>query len=172
MTKQQDPPWLAIARQSLGVTETPGKATTPAIRKWLVELRAWWTDDETPWCGVALAAWMNAAGMPLPKHWYRARDWLNWGMVLDEPALGCVVVFDGGPTRPGAGHVGLCVGRNGAGALMVLGGNQGNRVSIAPFSPSRVLGYRFPIGPAAGVWLDRQLPMLASNGQPLSTVEA
>lgn len=161
-----EPPWLKVARQSIGVGETPGKATTPAIRKWLVELHAWWTDDETPWCGVAVAAWMNAIGVKLPKHWYRARDWLNWGVPLQEPALGCVVVFE----RIGGGHVGLIVGRTGIGTLLVLGGNQGNRVNIAPFNPERVLGFRWPQEHIAS--LSVGLPTYASNTQPVSTNEA
>lgn len=162
----KDPPWLTAARESLGVAETPGKATTPVIKKWLVELNAWWTDDETPWCGVAVAAWMTAVGVRPARHWYRAKAWMDWGFPLPEPTLGCVVVFH----RSGGGHVGLCVGRNAAGALMVLGGNQGNRVSIAPFSPDRVMGYRWPIEHVGLLTAD--LPMLASNNEPLSTNEA
>jgi uncharacterized protein (TIGR02594 family) len=89
-----DPNWLTIARKYIGVAETPGKETTPIIRRWLIELGAYWQDDETPWCGVACAAWMREAGMPIPKHYYRARAWLDWGVPLDEPLLGCVVVFE------------------------------------------------------------------------------
>lgn len=135
-----DPLWLSFARQDIGLAETPGKATTPKIRQWLIELGAWWYDDETPWCGTAVAAWMNKAGCELPKHWYRARAWLDWGLRLTEPALGCVVVYE----RGGGGHVGLVTGYDQNGRILTLGGNQGNRVSIAPFDQWRVLGYRWP----------------------------
>lgn len=170
MTQSQEPPWLIIARQSLGVAETPGRETTPVIRRWLLDLRAWWADDETPWCGVAVAEWMKAAGVKPARDWYRARGWLDWGVPLSAPTVGCVLVFDGGPSRPGGGHVALAVGRNRVGALMALGGNQGNRVSIAPFATARVLGCRWPEEHVA--LLTAGLPTLAANNQPLSTNEA
>lgn len=160
-----DPHWLTIARRDLGVEETPGKETTPAIRRWLVELGAWWRDDSTPWCGVAVAHWMLTAAVPIPKNYYRARAWLEWGTTLARPALGCVVVFD----RRGGGHVGLVVGQNELGYLLVLGGNQGDRVCIAPFSPDRVLGYRWPPLELSG-YRDA-LPMLSAT-LPISTNEA
>lgn len=156
-----DPPWLVVARQSIGLAETPGKQTTPQIRKWLVELRAWWQDDETPWCGVAVAAWMNASGVKLPRHWYRARDWLNWGAILPDPVLGSVVICARGA---GSGHVALAVGRDTGGRLLLLGGNQGNRVSVMPFLDSRVIGVRWPTEHVA--MLTKGLPVLASTSAP------
>jgi uncharacterized protein (TIGR02594 family) len=160
-----DPPWLTIARRDIGLEETPGKDTTPKIRRWLIELGAWWRDDEAAWCGVSMAAWMHEAGAAIPKHYYRARAWLDWGTALTQPALGCVVVFE----RRGGGHVGLIVGQNELGYLLVLGGNQGNRVSIASFSPDRVLGYRWPLLDVAT--LQEALPTLSAF-LPLSTNEA
>lgn len=156
-------PWLNVARRHLGLAETPGKDTTPAIRRWLIQLGAWWSDDETPWCGVFCAAVMRECGLPVPKAWYRAQAWLLWGIPLDEPAEGCIVVFG----RKGGGHVGFVVGRDARGNLLVLGGNQSNRVTIAPFDPARVLGYRWPDPQHQR----RPLATLASTG-PLSTNEA
>lgn len=160
-----EPLWLTIARRDLGIVETPGKETTPALRRWLIELGAWWRDDETPWCGVAVAHWMSEVGSPIPKHYYRARAWLDWGTKLIGPALGCVAVFE----RRGGGHVGLVVGRDDLDNLLVLGGNQSNKVCIASFSPDRVLGYRWPPLGVAGS--HDALPTL-STSQPLSTNEA
>lgn len=111
--------------------------------------------------------------------------WINWVnsvpdascmTKLSKPAYGCIVTF----TRQGGGHVGFVIGKDKSGNLMVLGGNQGNRVSIAAFSPSRVTGYYWP-----SLW-DKQakrplktsplparydLPTLTYNGK-LSTNEA
>lgn len=134
-----EPYWLTIARHHLGTAEIPGKDTTPQIAKWLRELKAWWSDDETPWCGVFVAAMMETVDA-LPPHWYRAKAWAEWGQPC-APQTGCIVVFE----RKGGGHVGLLVGKDQGGRLLVLGGNQGNRVSIAPFDPSRVLAYRWPL---------------------------
>lgn len=164
-----DPSWLASARQHLGVREIPGKATAPIIARWLRELRAWWTDDATPWCGTFVAAVLRGAGVELPAAWYRARAWLDWGTPLRNPAVGCVVVYE----RGGGGHVGFIVGEDATGRLLTLGGNQGDRVSIAPFERSRVLGYRWPPGRSAAL-LDHagRLPLLAGNGAPSSSNEA
>lgn len=159
-----EPAWLTIARSYIGLAEIPGKETNPTIRNWLIRLGAWWRDDETPWCGTFVGAVMQEAGLPIPKHYYRARAWLEWGTVLTSPAVGCVVVFD----RRGGGHVGLVVGRSGAfDDLLVLGGNQGNRVSIAAFPRGRVLGYRWP-GPLTN--LEYTLPTFGAV--PISTSEA
>jgi uncharacterized protein (TIGR02594 family) len=160
-----EPKWLTIARGDIGTAEIPGPETDVKIRGWLRSLRAWWDDDATPWCGVAMAAWMQQAGYTLPKFWMRARDWATWGQYLHGPEVGCVVVF----SREGGGHVGLVVGRDKDWNLMVLGGNQGDAVNIKPFSLDRVLAYRWPPGavcPIAGL-----LPVLSSDGK-LSRNEA
>lgn len=85
-------------------------------------------------------------------------------MPLTKPTEGCIVVFE----RQGGGHVGFVVGKDSAGNLMVLGGNQGDAVNIRPFAMSRVSGYRWPdsLPPSIG-----SLPLLASNGE-LSNNEA
>lgn len=135
-----EPAWLIEARKSIGLRELPGAPTAPTITRWLQQLGAWWRDDETPWCGTAVAAWMTACSIAPPAAWYRARAWLDWGTPIVGPAVGAVVVFE----RAGGGHVGLVVAQDYVGRLLVLGGNQGNAVSIAPFERTRVLGYRWP----------------------------
>lgn len=165
-----EPVWLTKARADIGVAETPGRETAPAIRRWLIDLGAWWADDETAWCGVAVAHWMRAADVPRPKAWYRAQAWLDWGHHLSRPVLGAVVIFDRGG---GKGHVGLAVGRTNADELLVIGGNQRNRVGIDPIARARLLGSRWPTEHVAdwGWHLDSYLPLLASTG-PVSRNEA
>jgi uncharacterized protein (TIGR02594 family) len=160
-----DPKWLPIARRYIGVSEIPGKATTPVIAGWLSKLRAWWSDDETPWCGVFVAAVLQEAGIDRPRNWYRARAYLDWGLSLAEPGRGCVVVF----ARGGAGHVGFVVGVDERGRLMVLGGNQANAVNVQPFDRVRVLGYRWPNSPEG---IDYDLPLIRSGGRVASREEA
>lgn len=153
-----EPAWLVYARQFLGLKEIPGTENNPIIVNWLIRLKAWWRNDETPWCGVFVAAVISNCGFPIAKHWYRARDWLDWGLVVDFPVVGSVVVFE----RKGGGHVGFVVGEDQNRNLMVLGGNQSNRVSIAPFDRSRVLGYRWPVGT---VFIVSQLPLIESGAK-------
>lgn len=156
LAKHYLPPWLKEALLHVGVKEVPGKEHAPEIQKWLRALKAWWSDDETPWCGVFVAEVMRRTGHELPKHWYRALAWADWGKRIDRPRVGCVVVF----SRKGGGHVGLVVGVDQNGRLLVLGGNQGNAVRIDPFDTDRVVAYVVPLNS----WLpDVELPRIASE---------
>jgi uncharacterized protein (TIGR02594 family) len=160
-----EPAWLVEARKHVGLREVPGKTHAPVIQRWLRQFGAWWVDDETPWCGTFVAACLEAAGVRRPRNWFRALAWLDFGTPILAPRVGCVVVF----SREGGGHVGFLVGQDEEGRLMVLGGNQGNAVSVAPFERFRVRGYRWPSSvpaPAAG------LPLLASNGAVSSRSES
>lgn len=71
-----------------------------------------------------------------------ANSYLDWGNELKEPAYGCIAIL----SRSGGGHVGFVVGKNAAGDLMILGGNQADEVNIKAFPRSRVTGYRWPAG--------------------------
>lgn len=155
-----EPAWLTIARKYIGVAETPGPATTPVIAGWLAKLRAWWTGDDVPWCGVFCAAVMQEAGIDPPRAFYRALAWAEWGVDLPAPALGCVVVY----RRSGGGHVNFCAGVDGAGRIMGIGGNQGDRVSLAPFDRTRVVAYRWPSGYTHLMAAHQPPPLLASAG--------
>ena len=104
----------------------PGPKTNGVIAGWLTKLKAWWSDDATPWCGTFAAMCVAEAGLTPPKDWYRATAWLTLPVSLPQAAYGCIVVF----TRQGGGHVGFVVGVDKAGNLMVLGGNQGDAVNI------------------------------------------
>lgn len=160
------PSWLAYGLTMQGLREIKGPKHNTTISGWLKKLKAWWNDDETPWCGTFVAACMTAVGISIPKYWMRAKAWLDWGVPIGMPVVGAVVVFD----RAGGGHVGIVVGRDQKGNLMVLGGNQGDMVKISPFPLSRNPRYRIPKGYA--VPLEHYtLPLVTSDGK-LSTNEA
>jgi uncharacterized protein (TIGR02594 family) len=158
-----DPIWLVRARTFIGLREVPGAGTSTTIAGWLAKLKAPWKDDETAWCGTFVAASFDAVGITPVKGWAGARNWLNFGVKLPSPGLGCVVVFWRGNPAGWSGHVGFVVGKDKVGNLMVLGGNQGDTVSIKPFSKERVLGYRWPLGVSTPVLGD--LPLLTSDGR-------
>ena len=170
MAKQStDLPWIVEARCYVGMAEIPGKQHNPTIQNWLRTLKAWWSDDETPWCGTFVAYCCRVAGRAVPKDWFRALAWADAGERLTAPAYGCIAVFN----RAGGGHVGFVVGRDRDGNLMILGGNQGNKVSIARFAKDRVVAYIWPSNGARNQPAqDRyRLPVLAGNGE-FSTNEA
>lgn len=155
--------WIARARSYLGLREVPGPKHSPIIVRWLEKLKAPFRDDETAWCGSFVGGVLEESGLGSVKNPWGARQWLNFGKKLDKPAYGCIVVFWRGKPSGWSGHVGFVVGKDQRGNLMVLGGNQGDAVSIAPFSMTRVLGYRWPsIRPAADRY---NLPILDSNGK-------
>jgi uncharacterized protein (TIGR02594 family) len=71
-----------------------------------------------------------------------ARSFLDYGKRIDSPRVGAIVVLTrGGPNN---GHVGIVRGTDGAGNVMVISGNHGNKVWESPYPKSRVLGYVIP----------------------------
>lgn len=161
-----DPDWLTRARNYLGTKEIPGKGNAPVIQQWLRRLDAWWSDDATPWCGVFVATVMRDAGYEIPRAWYRALAWADWGIALETPRVGCIVVYE----RQGGGHVGFVVGLDQDCRLLTLGGNQRDSVCVLPFDRWRAIAYRWPAEAVA--LIDRvPLPRIAWRG-PASTQEA
>lgn len=135
-----DPQWLDSARAYLGTREYPGAATNPVIAMfWKMAKLSGIKDDAVPWCSGFACAMVEAAGIRSPRS-DSAKSWLTWGKPLSAPALGAIAVFQ----RPGGWHVGFVVGRDERGNLMILGGNQGDSVSIAAFPASRLVGLRYP----------------------------
>jgi len=159
-----DPDWLQIAGHSLGLQEVPGPATNPTIALWLKQLHAWWSDDQTPWCGTFVAHCMQQANLPIPKNWFRAKEWLDWGTPCPAVA-GAVCVLD----REGGGHV-FMLTQISATRVRGIGGNQHDGVNLSVFSRDRVLGLRWP----DGVPIGPLLPLLpdALAAAPVSTNEA
>lgn len=139
----KEPRWLALARQYLGEHEITGSKHNPLILRWWAAIRAPYTDDETPWCAAFVGGVLEACGIRSSRS-AAARSYLHWGQAV-PPTPGCIVVFERGPRN---GHVGFLVGFDERGRLLVLGGNQGNAVTIAPYPRERVLGYRWPPGEA------------------------
>lgn len=151
-----EPDWLAVARRDIGQRETLAPNDSPWLRRMWAKLSGSWLLGQ-PWCGGAVASWMQSQGIKYPKDYYRAMSWLDWGIEIDRPEPGAVAVF----RRQGGGHVALVVGQDQRGRILCLGGNQGDAVSIAPFDPSRVVGYRWPLE-FPGSLNYRGLPVYAS----------
>ena len=146
-----------LAMRYLGVAEARGDDTNPHIRAWLADAGISHAQDETPWCGAFM--WHlfgrllgpGLLGKYTPTFPARARWWLTVGrpVALSEARVGfdVVVLKRGDGEQPGPdvldapGHVGLFGGLR-DGFVRLLGGNQGNAVSVASFPAARVLGVR------------------------------
>ena len=136
-------PWLDIATGELGQHEVPGSGNNQRILAYhqACTLRA--TSDEIPWCSAFVNWCLAQAGYPTTGL-ANARSWLNYGIELQQPVKGCIVVFSRG-ANPQAGHVGFVVDELGD-YLRVLGGNQSDQVRLALYPKNHVLpgGYRWP----------------------------
>jgi uncharacterized protein (TIGR02594 family) len=136
------PAWLQAAWAELGVREIPGDANAPEILRYFRDAG----DDDvkaetTPWCAAFVGAMLKRAGIAGTGS-LLARSYIEWGTALDEARLGAIAVFSRGDD-PTTGHVGFVLGEA-DGKLYLLGGNQGDAVSVAAFDASRLLGLRWP----------------------------
>lgn len=166
----REPSWLVNARQYIGVHETAGPQTNPTIAKFLTEAHIVGIhDDETPWCATFVSACLEEFQIRSTRSAW-ARSYEKWGQRMAGPSVGAIVVFERGPS---SGHVGFVAGRDNAGHLMVLGGNQGDMVKLSPFNLGRVLGYRWPdeFELPDDIGFDH-LPILDSSGEAVSSNEA
>jgi uncharacterized protein (TIGR02594 family) len=110
----------------------------------------WPQGDDVPWCSafVNYIAWL----LRLPRSkMLNARSWLTVGTPIQldaaAPGFDVAILKRGGPDQPGPdviaapGHVGFYAGAEGP-DLLVLGGNQGDSVSVARFRKESLLGLR------------------------------
>ncbi|RWX72611.1 TIGR02594 family protein [Mesorhizobium sp. M2A.F.Ca.ET.039.01.1.1] len=161
-----DPAWIATARKYVGQREIKGPHHNPHILEWWKDIGAPFKDDETAWCGAFVGGVLAETGIKPPPGAASSQAYLKMPVKLDRPAFGCVVVFWRNSPTSGLGHVGFVVGKDQHGNIMVLGGNQGDTVSIKPFALSgpnaRIKGFRWPgIAPYPERY---NLPLLNSDG--------
>ena len=139
-----------LAQRYVGIQEL-AQGEHPLIQWWLSlcgqeSLRL---PDETPWCSAFANGIALELRLPRSKS-LRARSWLLTGMPtrLENalPAFDVVVINrKGDPSADvidSPGHVGFYAGRRADGKVLILGGNQGNAVSIAALPTDQVLGVR------------------------------
>jgi len=137
-------PWFSVATHFRGITEVHGSVDNPKILEMFrISGHPEVKDDETPWCAAFVGACLRLAG-------YRssgslgARSYQRFGADLgSKPQRGCIVVFWRGDPNAATGHVAF-FDREEGDRVFVLGGNQGDTVSIDPYPKSRVLAYRWP----------------------------
>jgi uncharacterized protein (TIGR02594 family) len=138
-----DVPWMVKAKAELekGVKEFP-TGSNPEIVKYFTDTTLGPQPDDVAWCG-AFVSWCikESEGGHTPSDFSaRAADWLKNGEGLAGPQYGAVVV-----TKPlaakSSGHVGFAVSWD-ATKVTILGGNQGDAVSLRDFHIADVRGWR------------------------------
>ncbi|MGE3624572.1 MAG: TIGR02594 family protein [Bdellovibrionales bacterium] len=145
------PRWYTQAQvyEGKGIKEYPGALkNNPIILRWANQLGLKWiTNDEVPWCALFVGACLRDVGIKAPAS-AAAKSYLNWGRELTFPHRGAIAVLDrkNAAGKSIGGHVAFVAGRRSDGKLMLLGGNQSNKVCIVPVDPARVISYRWPDG--------------------------
>lgn len=135
------PNWLKHAETYIGTKEISGPRHNTQIQRWLVEMKAWWKDDETPWCGVFVGVVLKETGLHYPSAYYRAASFINYGNNLrtDRLSPGAILVF----RRRGGFHVCFYISESPT-HYQVLGGNQGNEVNISSIPKGSLVASRWP----------------------------
>jgi uncharacterized protein (TIGR02594 family) len=95
-------------------------------------------NDEIAWCSAFVNWCVEQAGLTGTGK-ANARSWLAWGKEIKTPQLGCVAVFRRGTGWQG--HVGFVLDTSPS-FITLLGGNQGDRVSVTHYGVGDLLGYR------------------------------
>jgi uncharacterized protein (TIGR02594 family) len=141
-----EPRWFTWALHELGVRETPGKGSTDRILAYrkLAKIPLDGEDSVVPWCAIFANAALEQSGVKGSRSG-AAKSFLDWGVGLKKPVPGAVVVLNRPKGWAWQGHVGFYRGET-ADQVYLLGGNQGDAVSIAAFDKSRIVGIRWPVG--------------------------
>jgi uncharacterized protein (TIGR02594 family) len=143
MDNSDEPKWLRLARAELGVRELPGKRHHPRILWYHQHTRLKATADEVPWCAAFVCAMLEEAGVRSTRS-AAAASFVDYGEACELKDGAIVVLGKTDPDAGGTGHVAFCVGIEGE-CVLLLGGNQGNAVSIAKRTRSRVVAVRWPV---------------------------
>lgn len=147
-----------IARAFEGTSEVPGAADNPQVLAFLRLDVVWPASDEVAWCSGfvnyvvrLLEPAARAVGVNLPRsRSLLARSWLTIGrsVPLDQARRGWdLVILKQSAADPGPevlsfrGHIGFYVS-HGGGRVLLLGGNQSNRVRESDYPVELVLDVR------------------------------
>lgn len=137
---------MPYAWREFGTREVPGPGDNPRIATYLHATSLGTPDnvnDETPWCS-AFVNFVFSQAHVVGTHSALAASWLRWGVPAPTPSqYGDVVVL----ARPGGHHVAFCLDADPSPThpvVWLLGGNQGDAVSVAAFERSRIVGVRRP----------------------------
>lgn len=142
----REPIWVIEARSHIGKKEVAGKGNSAWVLSlwetvpWIWSTVAHKDDSLLAWCGAFMRLVVTQCGISPPKKWWSASSWAAWGTPLKTPVLGCFGVMK----RKGGAHITLIIGKNNAGMLIGLGGNQGDMVKLSAFKPELFNAFVYP----------------------------
>ncbi len=132
-------PWMIYAESQLGVSELTGNNDGPEVDKYLKTIGL--AGSGQAWCGAFVNWTLSQAGIKGVSRPGWALNWRHYGRELDQPAFGSIATMK----RKGGGHVGFVAGVTSSGRIVLLGGNQADKVKYESF-PSDKLKYNYPKG--------------------------
>lgn len=137
-------PWMEVALQEFHTQEGRGSANNPRVLEYHSACRGNIRDDETAWCSSFVNWVMREIGLEGTRR-ANARSWRTWGTAVPSEALhyGAITVLWRGSPSSWKGHVAFLAGVE-QGNLILLGGNQGNAVSLKAYPRSQLLDFRWP----------------------------
>lgn len=133
---------LSLAAKQLGMSETTQRQ---ALQEYMSNGGVNLDPAVTAWCAAYVNATLQQAGYEGTGS-NMARSFLEWGEAVEQPQRGDLAVFSRGDPSGPYGHVGFFDGYNPDGSLRILGGNQGDAVSVSTYGADRLLGFRRPEG--------------------------
>ncbi|MEZ5809876.1 MAG: hypothetical protein R3D45_00550 [Rhizobiaceae bacterium] len=152
-----DTPWMKIAERELKIWEDEGlnEETGKGLDKVIEYFKAvkFDTDKNQPWCGAFVGYCLQEANpsfkTTIVDGGARAANWMGWGnqnlrqFDLRDIPHGAIVVTH--PMFNGtSGHVGFAAGKvPGTEKLVVLGGNQGDKVSLRHIHKNKIRHIRW-----------------------------
>lgn len=159
------PPWYKIAETYIGLSEIKGPVNNSTIVRMFDRIKVGVNDDETAWCAAFVGNCLEEAGIKSTRSAW-ALDYAKYGIEV-VPVVGAIAVMQrkNSAGKVIGGHVTFVAGHDVQGRIMGLGGNQGDKVSVAPFDRSRILTYRMPQGALVP---SSELPLYASSGKSSS----
>lgn len=138
-------PWMIVARNLIGTKELPGKRHNKTILGFLALMKnigRWGKSrDETPWCAAFVEYCLQQVGLEGTGN-ATARSYATWGRP-SKIATGAITVIKRkatGSDRTTGSRAGFHVGflvRISRHHYVILGGNQGDAVSVRYFSKKR-----------------------------------
>jgi uncharacterized protein (TIGR02594 family) len=133
---------LEAAGEYLGLQEWPGAKHNPQIVAMFDAVGHSGHGDEVPWCAAFVGAVLASLGLPHTGK-LNARSYQTYGASVkpQDARPGDIVVLWRGSPNSWQGHVGFFVRYDGDKVVM-RGGNQGNKVSDAPYPVGQIIAIR------------------------------
>ena len=130
---------MQYAQMETGQAELDGTSqNNPRIVEYFKTTTYPATTDETPWCAAFMCWCHEMASKPHPRS-AAAMRWTEWGVKIDKPEYGCVMIAD---YDNGRGHVGFFIGEDDT-HYSILGGNQSDKVNTMRWKKTNATRWHF-----------------------------